>query len=63
MSVTAQVVSAFKELLVDNMCERGGGSKKELTWKGHKGTFWDDGNFQYIDGVWVTKVYAFVKTH
>ena len=29
----------------------GGGMRKreELTWKGHEGTFWEDGNVEYID--------------
>ena len=23
--------------------------REELTWKGHEGTFWEDGNVEYID--------------
>lgn len=23
--------------------------REELTWKGHEGTFWEDGNVEYVD--------------
>lgn len=28
---------------------RGKRKREELTWKRHEGTFWEDGNVEYID--------------